>query len=132
MRELSAVKRVTAVCAAGLAVVVTGVSASASSSALAPLPSLCLKKPRPVGVFRFSGNGTKEIAPFRLRKGSTLHWRAAPISAGAGFFSLTDRSYEWIGVTSQAKKGTSYIPAGSYRLSVIAGAGWTFCIAPRR
>jgi hypothetical protein len=75
----------------------------------------------------FSGNGTKRLAPFTVRKGSTLYWQA-----GGGLFSLISTSFEHpLDVSSQSSHGTTYVDAARYTGVTALGMGsWAFCIYP--
>ena len=76
--------------------------------------------------FTFRGSGGKTLAPFRVRKPSTLRW-----SASGGIFQIFNQSTNsGGGVNSRAASGTSYMPPGRYSLTVNALAAWRITIAP--
>jgi hypothetical protein len=75
-------------------------------------------------VLRFSGNGGKTIAPFRVLRPSTMYWRNSGV-----IFQIFNSGATTNGtVDSQAHRGTSFIPAGRYRLQVNAVGSWTMTI----
>lgn len=66
----------------------------------------------------FEGNGGKTI---RFRTGGgNLRW-----TNDGDIFQLFDDAFTWSGVNSQAHSGTTYIPAGSYTVTVNALGNWT-------
>ena len=76
--------------------------------------------------FTFRGSGGKTLAPFHVRKPSTLHW-----SAAGGLFQIFTRSASSGGsVNSRAASGATYMPPGRYSLRVNAIAAWRITIAP--
>jgi hypothetical protein len=78
------------------------------------------------GVIRLSGHNIKRLPPFRVAAPSTMSWTNSgsifQISSHGGY--CTDGA-----VTSQAHRGTTYLPAGRYdQLRVSALGDWTITI----
>jgi hypothetical protein len=77
-------------------------------------------------TLRFSGNGGKTLAPIRVTSPSTMIWT----NDGAIFQIFNSGASTKGTVNSQAKRGTSYVPAGRYPLQVNAIGNWTLVIKP--
>ncbi len=75
-------------------------------------------------TLRFSGNGGKQLAPFRLAAPATMIWS----NSGPLFQTFTSGATVNGTVNSQAKRGTSYMPAGRYSLQVNAIGNWTIVV----
>jgi hypothetical protein len=70
------------------------------------------------GLKTFTGNGGKS---FRVQtEGGTLRW-----TNDGDLFQIYDEDFNWAGVNSEAHSGTSFIPQGSYTLTVNALGSWT-------
>jgi hypothetical protein len=112
--------------AAAIAVIAAALAVGqASARAAAPLPAKCAK-----AHLRFSGNGSKDIAPLSVRHNSTLYWRAA-----GHYFFLANKldansGKDTLNLMSQATHGTTYMPAGRYQIAVGAVGAWTICVLP--
>jgi hypothetical protein len=74
-------------------------------------------------VIRFSGNGTKQLPPVNVAKDSTLYWTHAT----SGGFSVDEDSGN-VSVDSQARKGTTFVPSGTYGFKVYTYGDWTIVI----
>jgi hypothetical protein len=78
------------------------------------------------GVQTYSGNGSKKLGTITVATDSTVAW-----SDDGGLFQTIDKQ-EAIGIDSQAHRGTSDLPAGTYEEVEINAAGnWTFRITPK-
>lgn len=76
------------------------------------------------GAIGFRGNGGKALPPVGVAKGSTLSW-----SNSGEIFQLFNESLSTDGtVNSQAGRGTTYLPKGTYKLYVNALGNWTITI----
>lgn len=75
--------------------------------------------------FTFSGSGRKTLAPFRVRKPSTLHWKAK-----GRLFEIVNATSSSGDLDSRSASGANYMPPGRYRLRVKARAPWQITIAP--
>lgn len=73
------------------------------------------KAPQPKS---FTGNGGKTLR-VTLARDSTLHWKN-----DGGLFQLWDEDFG-VSVNSQGRKGTTFVPAGSYVFTVNALGNWT-------
>jgi hypothetical protein len=69
----------------------------------------------------FSGNGGRNLPPFRVSVASTLFWS----SNGAIFQTFSSGLSGYGNVNSQAHRGWTYLPAGRYQLQVNAIGNWT-------
>jgi hypothetical protein len=69
----------------------------------------------------FSGNGSRSLPPFRVSTPSTMFWR----NTGDIFQTFPKGASSNGGVNSQAHSGTTYMPSGTYRLTVNAIGSWT-------
>jgi len=78
------------------------------------------------GVIRFNGHNVKGLPLFRVATPATLSWT----NTGSVFQISSNGGYCTNGaVTSQAHRGTSYLPAGRYdQLRVRALGDWTITI----
>ena len=77
-------------------------------------------------VIQFKGHGGKALPQFRVSGPSTMFW-----TSSGSFFQITSHGgYCYDGaITSEAHRGTSYIPAGRYQqLRVAAVGNWTITI----
>jgi hypothetical protein len=77
-------------------------------------------------TFRFSGDGGKTLAPFRVRRPSTMRWT----NTGDIFQIFNAGASNNGAVNSSGHRGTSYIPVGRYRLQVNAIGRWSIAIQP--
>jgi hypothetical protein len=68
---------------------------------------------------RFSGNGGKTLAPLTVATDSTLVW-----TNDGGIFQIFEDNLG-VPVNSQAKRGSTFIPAGRYTFQVNALGSWT-------
>jgi len=75
----------------------------------------------------FAGNGSKDLAPFRVRRPSTLRWQAK----GGYFFLSNHRLTPMLNVVSSGTRGTTYVRPGVYAIAVGAVDAWRFCIVSR-
>jgi hypothetical protein len=105
--------------------VVLFVVAGAASAAVAESDERQARR-APAQVLRFSGNGGKTLSPFRVRTPSTMLWT----NTGQIFQIFNSGSSNDGSVNSSAHRGTSFIPAGRYRLQVNAIGTWTVVIRP--
>jgi hypothetical protein len=91
-------------------------------------PKTVTVAPSPIGK-TFSGNGDETLAPITLPHGVTAHWTSAADSYGDNIFSVSsspnDTNIVDFGNGNSSTSGTSYIPAGTYTLQVIASGAWT-------
>jgi len=78
--------------------------------------------PPPAAALQFSGNGGKDLAPIHVAHDSTLFW-----TNDGDLFSLNDPDYN-VSVNSQGHSGSTFVPAGTYRLSINAIGNWTISI----
>jgi hypothetical protein len=90
-------------------------------------PSRATRPPVPSpGSRSFSGNGTKNLGDLSVNAESILTW-----TNDGGAFSVVSGD-GGIAVSSQARRGTSVVPAGHYpNVQVIAFGNWTIKIRPR-
>jgi hypothetical protein len=66
---------------------------------------------------RFSGSGARDLPPFRLRSGKTIHWE----NSGTRFQIYPSCRSGTIGVISSPRhRGSGHLPAGRYQLYVNA------------
>jgi hypothetical protein len=77
-------------------------------------------------VIRFSGNGGKTLPPFRITTNSTMYWT----NSGQIFQIFNAGASNSGTINSAARRGTSFIPPGRYRLQVNALGSWTITIRP--
>jgi hypothetical protein len=68
---------------------------------------------------RFSGNGGKTMPPITLSKDSTLIW-----TADGGIFQIFEDELG-VPVNSQASRGDTFVPAGTYTFQINAVGNWT-------
>lgn len=84
-------------------------------------------KPKPPArvLFEASGNGSRDLAPFTIRREATLHW-----TAEGGYFFVTDNDFDEpnINLSSDASRGRTYVAPGRYQLSIGAVGDWTITI----
>ena len=76
-------------------------------------------------VIQFSGHNVKRLPLFRVEAPSTMFWT----NSGSVFqISSHDDYCDDGAVTSQARRGTTYIPPGLYQLRVRALGDWSISI----
>jgi hypothetical protein len=96
------------------------------SGASGPPPPTSTTNPsagKPLVLFGWRGNGTKQLRPVTVPTDSTLYWT----HGGPYSFNLHDKEYE-VEVSSEAKKGNTFVPAGTYRFEVSTEGDWTIDI----
>lgn len=77
------------------------------------------------GTISFSGNGGRNLPPFRVRTPSTLVWTSSGM-----IFQTFSSSLGGGDVNAQSHSGWTYLPVGSYQLQVNTDAGWTIRVLP--
>jgi hypothetical protein len=92
------------------------------------MPESSTKRPPPPPAaasktIRFSGNGTRQLPPVKVAKDSTLRWT----HDGEFGFDLSDEDLD-VNVSSEAAKGETYVPAGTYQFDVSADGNGTIVI----
>lgn len=73
----------------------------------------------------FSGNGGRKLPPTTVREDSTLRW-----TNDGAIFQIFSEELD-VTVNSDAKSGSTFVPAGKYTLDVNAVGNWTIKITPR-
>jgi hypothetical protein len=76
----------------------------------------------------FSGNGDSTLAPLTLSQGDEVNWTSQGDAYGNTFLvssSPSDSNYVQFDNGNSSTSGSTYIPPGSYTLSVIATGAWT-------
>lgn len=73
---------------------------------------------------RFSGNGGRSLQPFRVPGNSTMYWT----NGGRSFQIFNHASSRNGTVISTAKRGTTFVPPGRYRLQIYAIGKWSIVI----
>ncbi|MBV8064392.1 MAG: hypothetical protein JOY73_02585 [Actinobacteria bacterium] len=98
---------------------------------------VCARKVAPVTVTAssptigktFKGNGAETLPPITLAHGDEVHWASKPDSTGFNVFAVDSSPGDTTSVAfdngDSGISGQSYIPAGTYTLSVTASGVWT-------
>jgi hypothetical protein len=87
-----------------------------------------VERPRAMtgGRVGFRGDGSRDLPPFTTRHGGQLAWTAT-----GDIFQIFPKDYGGGGdVNSQARRGTTYLDAGTHELSVNALGSWTLSWKP--
>jgi hypothetical protein len=85
--------------------------------------------PIPNTPITFNGNGSVNLFPFTLKTSGNLSWTWVASEVGGSLFVNDNTHNISVVVDSQATTGKSFLPAGTYQLSVIAQGDWTITVS---